>query len=125
MKCSRKGNDILFDLKPQEAREVHQSRPRGCDFGSPVLLVFDKSFQILSDDIFRSALAQAGVKNEEEFNGFKRITKAIRLVVQTPLVAHVTLDALLLWKLYLREFLKNLADDARLMLITYLSYFTD
>jgi len=66
---------------------------------------------------FQSALAQAAIKNKEKFDGFKGIAKAIWLVVQTPLVAHVALDALLLRKLDLRKFLKNFADDGRLMLI--------
>jgi hypothetical protein len=38
-------------------------------------------------------------------------------VVQTPLVAHVALDALSLWKIHRRELLKHLVDDGRLMLI--------
>src|SRR4030042_4654982 len=111
------GNNIAFDQKPQEAQEVHQPRPHGCDFRSPILLAFDKGLQIISDDFFQSAPAQTGIKSEEEFNGFKRITKAIRLVVQTPLVAHVALDALLLWKILLRGLLKDLVDDTRFMLI--------
>lgn len=107
--------------KPQEAQEVYQSRSRGCDFRSPILLAFDKGLQIISDDFFQSALAQTGIKSEEEFNGFKRITKVIRLVVQTPLVAHVALDALLLWKILLRELLKDWVDHTRFMLICSLS----
>ena len=68
---------------------------------SPAPLALDKGLQIISDDLFLLALAQAGIEGEKEFNGFNRITKAIRLVVQTPLVAHVALDALLLWKIHL------------------------
>jgi hypothetical protein len=64
------------------------------------LLAFDKGFQIISDDFFQPALAQAGIESEEEFNGFKGITKAIWFVVQTPLVAHIALDALSLWKIH-------------------------
>jgi hypothetical protein len=61
---------------------------------SPVLLALDKGLQIISDDLSQLVLAQAGIESEKEFNGFKRITKAIRLVVQTSLVAHVAQDAL-------------------------------
>jgi hypothetical protein len=49
---------------------------------------------IISGDFFQSVLAQAGIEIEKQFNGFKGITKAVRLVVHTLLVAHVNPDAL-------------------------------
>jgi hypothetical protein len=70
----------------------------------------NKGLQIISDDFFQLALAQAGTRSEKEFNGFKGIAKAIRPVVQAPLVAHVTPEVLLLWKAQLRDPLKDLVD---------------
>ena len=49
-------NDVLFDQKPQERPDIIKPCSDRCDFEPPVLLVFDKCFQIVTDNLLELTL---------------------------------------------------------------------
>src|ERR1700693_421748 len=89
------GDDLLLHQKMQKSDNAGHSRPYRGDTEPPLLLLLDKGFKIDSFNLSNITLARFTIKGEEESDGCKGACERFRLMVQTPLVAHVALKMVL------------------------------
>ena len=114
-------NDILFDQKTKKSKEAMKPCPDRCDLEPPILLVFDKCLQIVIGNLLDVTLPYVAIESEKGAHSDEAALKSAWLVVHSPLVEHVVLKMLFVWKVQLGDLLKNTINwgDYGVLIICY------
>ena len=87
----------------------HTRLHRG-DVEAPVLLVLDEGFEVGTLELGNVSFARRSIKLEKEHDRGEGAFHGLRLVVRSPLVAHVALEMLLGGKVQRGELLEDAVD---------------